>query len=185
MAKKMIPASTPKKTHDEVKALINEKYPEILSQYKVVLLGMRGYYKKTMGNPDKNDIGLYDDAIFVLSTEAFASYNANTDPSNNDKIGRATLKPGVWMYKKGKHGISRKRPYSALVQAKEVTVKREKKGEETGFFAINIHKGGLNTTGSEGCQTIYYLQWSSFINLVYEQMTRFKQIEIPYILIEE
>ena len=82
-----------------------EKLIPVTITEKVKLLGIRGYYKKTMGDPTKNDRGLYDDAIFVLSPRTFKSFNANTDPSAYRK-GVAVLKPGVHYYKKGKHGIS-------------------------------------------------------------------------------
>lgn len=159
----------------------------VLNKYSltapVQLLGIRGYYKKTMGNPIENDRGIYDDAIFIVAPDMFIPYNANTDPSTFRK-GIANLKKGVWFYRPGKHKINSPNGYPALVQADKVTVLRDGVGEDTGWFGINIHKGGYNTTSSLGCQTIYPTQWESFINTVYDQLRRNKQKIVPYILTE-
>lgn len=170
----------PKLTQAEALKIMNKNY---LFAVDVKLLGLRGYYKKTMGNPVKNDRGIYDDAIFILSPDIFAAFNANTDPSNFRK-GIANLKNGLWWYKPGKHKITSPTGYPALVQAAPVTVLRDEVGEDTGWFGINIHKGGYNTTSSLGCQTIYPMQWDSFINTVYDQLKRYDQKKVPYVLIE-
>lgn len=148
----------------------------------VKLLGVRGYYKQTMGNPVTNDRGIYDDAIFVITPDTFVSFNANTDPSITRK-GVAVLKPGIWKYKKGKHKINSPTGYAAFVQADKVTVARDQQGDDTGFFGINIHKGGFNTTSSLGCQTIYPDQWEAFRSLVYSEMDKYNQKVVPYILV--
>ncbi len=150
----------------------------------VALLGVRGYFRDTMGVKGKNDVGIYDDAIFVLCPNGVISFNANTDPSRlgmNAKIGKpmAMLAPGTWTYMPGMH----KGQYLALVQARPVTVLRGDT-EDTGWFGINIHKGGYNTTSSEGCQTIYPDQWDSFISLVQAQMARVERKTISYLLME-
>lgn len=170
----------PKLTQADALAILN-KFS--LTQ-PVQVLGIRGYYKTTMGNPVKNDRGIYDDALFIVSPDMFGSFNANTDPSTY-KSGIANLKQGVWWYKPGKHKINSPSGYPALIQADKVTVLRDGQGEDTGFFGINIHKGGFNTTSSLGCQTIHPTQWDSFINTVYDQLKRYKQTKLPYILIEQ
>jgi lysozyme len=153
---------------------------------KVVLIGIRGYYSETF-QPSGNQRGLYDDAIFVISPDAYVSFNANTDPSIFRK-GIATLKAGVHRFKKGKHGLSKPGGgYPALRAAnanEELPVTRDEEGDSLGI-AINIHKGGYGTTSSLGCQTIYPDQWDAFINLVYAEMDRYKQKTIPYLLIEK
>src|SRR5262245_47290518 len=70
-------------------------------KYPVVVVGLRGYFRDTMGAPGVNDRGIYDDALFIHSAQAFAAFNGNTDPSAYRKRsaamkGMATLKPGVW-----------------------------------------------------------------------------------------
>ena len=157
---------------------------------EVALLGRRGYYRNTMGDPATNDRGIYDDAIFLLTPAAFVSFNANCDPSRFHP-GIAVLKAGVWRYRLGVHGLTRDkaRQYQALVQAAPVTVRRDSDAaaeprEETGWFGINIHCGGYSSTSSLGCQTIYPGQWDSFIALVKSEMQRFDAREIAYCLTE-
>jgi lysozyme len=157
---------------------------------KVALVGIRGYYKNSMGKKNANDIGIYDDGIFVVSPQAYASFNANTDPSRL-KPAVATLKAGVHRYKKGRHGISRGSGYPALrpaTQGETLPVERYNAKTKTYYdgvgIAINIHKGSYNSTSSAGCQTIYPSQWAAFINLTYEEMDRYGQKTIPYLLIE-
>jgi hypothetical protein len=154
----------------------------------VCLVGIRGYYLNSMGVAGKNDVGLYDDAIILISPNVHAAFNANVDPSRlgfNAKAGKpmAQLKAGVWRYKIGKHGISRGNPYTALVQAAAVTVLRGNT-EETGWFGINIHRGGRKTTSSEGCQTVPPDQWDAFIAMVQSEMKRNGATIISYVLTE-
>jgi hypothetical protein len=161
------------------------------SGYKVpCIVGMRGYFKDEMGRKGVNDRGIYDDAIFIIEPNLMYSFNANTDPSRhgmNNKIGKglASLKAGTYEYKVGIHGVSKEKSkqYEALVQEEKVTVQRDVTNtEHTGFFGINIHKGGFNTTSSEGCQTIHPSQWDEFMSLVKTFFPSGKDIQ--YILIE-
>ena len=101
----------------------------------------------------------------------------------------ATLKPGAWfVHKFALH----KGKYMALCQrAGNVTVIRDGNPpyEDTGSFGINIHRGGYNTTSSEGCQTIHPGQWDSFIQLAEDQAQRYygskwKAVIVPYILLD-
>lgn len=154
---------------------------------EVALVGIRGYYRDTMGVPGKNDRGIYDDAIFLLSPSAYAAFNANTDPSIR-RQGIAVLKPGVHRYRKGKHGLSKPGGgYPALRPAnpaEELPVTRDGEGDSMGV-AINIHRGSQRTTSSLGCQTIHPGQWEAFIALVYCEMDRHNQRTIPYLLVEQ
>lgn len=181
--------------------------------YNVKLLGVRGYYKKSTGNPDTNDIGCYDDAFFLIGPDHYSAWNGNTDPS---KImpGIATLKAGgPYLYKKGIHGMhhlsmtnDRDRAiyntllktgkdvaeapltYWALRQYGNVTVKRGNTfitDSPTNRFYIDIHKGGINTTSSEGCQTIVHDEWQEFFwNNVLVQLDKNQQTILPYYLVE-
>lgn len=155
---------------------------------EVYLIGIRGYYLNTMGKPGSNDRGIYDDAICLVAPNLFLTFNANTDPSVF-RPGIATLLPGKHMYKRGKHGLSRPGGgYDALRPAtfdESLPVTRDGKVGVSKGVAINIHKGGYNTTSSEGCQTIHPDQWKEFIDTVYKQMTQFGQREIPYYLVEQ
>lgn len=176
----MIPASKPKITQESI--------AEILSRHRLnefAIVGIRGYYRDSMGEVGVNDRGIYDDAIIVITPSAFATFNGNTDPSIKRKR-VAVLKPGIWWYKLGIHGLTKPKhqQYKALVQAGAVTVIRDNAGEDTGFFGINIHRGSKNSTSSLGCQTIPPDQWPSFIGLIEGEMTRHKIKTISYILID-
>lgn len=148
------------------------------------LVGIRGYYKDSMGKKGVNDRGIYDDAIFLVAPECFLAFNGNCDPGYY-KHRVANLKEGVWQYKIGIHGLSKPAPkrYKALVQAAPVTVIRDQVGPDTGYFGINIHRGGANSVSSAGCQTIVPEQWPSFILSVELQMKKIGQKTIPYLLI--
>lgn len=179
----MLPNSRPKLTHSEVLTLLSDYN---LTAYPVKLVGIRGYYKQTMGNPVKNDRGIYDDAIFLLSPDGFLAYNANTDPSVT-RTGVASLKVGgPYLYKIGMHNM--KAPYKALRQYGRVTVQRDGGSEVTDTakapFYIDIHKGGFGTTSSLGCQTIPPAQWTAFLATVEDQLKRNKQTIVPYVLLE-
>lgn len=155
-------------------------------QFPVVLVGVRGYYRDTMGKAGVNDRGIYDDAIFLISPDSFNSFNANCDPGAFAR-GIANLRPGTWFYKIGIHGLSKPKAqqYKALVQAADVTVLRDGKGEDTGRFGINIHRGGVSKVSSLGCQTIVPTQWQHFIAAVETEMKKHGQKIIPYVLTEE
>ncbi len=170
--------------------------------HPLIIVGVRGYYRDTMGAPGANDIGIYDDAIFIVSPHHFSAYNANTDPSGRKPghgfspatRGRARLMPGVWMaYRFAQHDGPNTAPYDAICQrAGPVTVMRDGTPdyEHTGHFGINIHKGGYRTTSSEGCQTVYPNQWPAFISAAQDQARRcfganWKRITIPYVLMEK
>jgi hypothetical protein len=177
------PASRPKATRDQiVRILADHRITD-----KVAVVAVRGYYQKSIGDPERNDVGHYDDAVFVVGPTLFAAYNANTDPSNNAKVGRATLAIGQWRYRPGVHGITWKKPkvpYKAFVQAGPVRVHRWGKGPELGWFGINIHRGGASTTGSEGCQTIPPDQWESFRAVLESELKRHGQTAFTYLLVD-
>lgn len=165
----------------------------------LIVVGVRGYYKNSMGLPGQNDSGIYDDAIFLVTEAHFSSYNANTEPSTR-KVGqgfaertrgRARLQPGVWnCYRFSIHG-SKRAPHEALCQrAGSVEVMRDGNPDypHRGAFGINIHRGGMNTTSSEGCQTIYPKQWDAFIISAQDQARRlfgskWRNTTIPYVLL--
>jgi lysozyme len=149
------------------------------------ILGVRGYYRNTMGERGKNDRRLYDDAIFIVTPERVYSFNANTDPGAFYK-GIASLKAGEYLYKIGIHGLSKPKAfqYRALIQAGPVTVARDGVGDDTGFFGINIHRGGILRVSSIGCQTIPPHQWSAFIDTVKNEMIARDMKTIHYVLTE-
>lgn len=156
-----------------------------LVKYPVKILGIRGYYKQTMGNPVQNDVGIYDDALFIVSKNYFGTFNANTDPSRIFP-GVAVLKAGgPYLYKIGMHNMQH--PYEALRQYGNVTILRNGvpvTDSPVNRFYIDIHKGGYGTTSSLGCQTIYPDQWPEFLKSVKNELALNNQTLIPYILTE-
>jgi hypothetical protein len=195
------PRSKPRLSTVEIEQRL-QIYPQHVD-YPLLIVGIRGFYRD-MGQPGMNDRGIYDDAIFIVSPNVTASFNANTDPSKvrigqgtGATKGMASLAPGFWpVYKFDLH----KGRYLALCQrAGPVTVLRDGKAEayeDRGNLGINIHKGGYSTTGSEGCQTIPPDQWPAFIELAQSEAVRLFGTEfrdgrivgqspvIPYVLLE-
>jgi hypothetical protein len=194
---RMVPETLPRMGADELLPRVKSAGLDT-SQHPVFVVGIRGYYRQTMGDPQGNDRGIYDDAMFLISPNFFGSYNANTDPSyrrpgsgfEEGKRGMAMLKPGVWYCHR--FGLHRNK-YMALCQtAGPVTVIRdgvEHDYPHTGPFGINIHRGGRNRTSSLGCQTVYEPQWEGFIGSAIDQARRFhgsawQRTTIPYVLME-
>jgi hypothetical protein len=165
--------------------------------HPLVVVGLRGYYRDSLGAPGVNDRGIYDDALFVHSPSAMAAFNGNTDPTAYRKgsgtggtKGMASLDPGAWFV----HQFDLHRgSYLALCQrAGPVTVTRDGDPpyQDQGYLGINIHRGGYRTTGSEGCQTIVPDQWEAFIALAVDQAKRYhgatwRKAVIPYVLLEQ
>lgn len=174
----MVPGSRPKQTRDETLAILAANGISVSDG--VVLLGVRGYYKDSMGKVGKNDQAMYDDAIFIISPSAFKGFNANTDPQKAG-LKKAMLAPGKYQYYKGRH----KNKYNALRPYPEgISLPCTRDGVKSMCSLTNIHKGGYSDTFSEGCQTLYPSQWNEFINLAYEQMSKYGQKTVTYLLIE-
>jgi lysozyme len=83
----MVPNSRPQQAKEKTLSMVIKS--GIVD--RVALVGIRGYYMDTMGEKGKNDRGIYDDAIILLSPSVHATFNANTDPSVHRK-GIAVLK---------------------------------------------------------------------------------------------
>lgn len=185
----MLPSSKPLALQAAVEALATAAFYAIGNDAMppVFLVGVRGYYRDTMGKPGTNDRGIYDDALFVFGPDTFAAFNGNTDPTAwKPKV--ASLLPGVHWYKPGKHGITRPGggypAFRPATKNEELPVSRDGIKVPWPGVAINIHKGGVNTTSSEGCQTLPPSQWDAFHALLTSLLKRTSQGKFPYILLE-
>lgn len=183
----------PQWNREQVEAVIAQKFAQANRKIpSVVLLGVRGYYEDSMGKPNQNDRGIYDDALFIITPNEFESFNFNTDPSRsglNKNVGKgfAVLQPGIYDYKIGIHGISKpeSKQYRAFIQAGKVTIKRDGSDKiERVFIGLNLHRGGVGTS-SEACQTVVKEQWDEFFELAEKLLIQYEQTTVPYCLIEQ
>ena len=160
-----------------------EPFPEML------VVGVRGYYRDSMGKRGGNDREIYDDALFVIGANTLASFNANTDPSAW-REGVASLLTGCHPYRPGNHGISRPGGgYPAFRPATNGEALPVSRDGETGRskrdgVAINIHRGGRNSTSSLGCQTIHPDQWDAFYSVTRLEMKRAGLVRFWYVLLD-
>lgn len=145
----------------------------------VLIVGVRGYYKRTMGNPYRNDRDLYDDAMFLIAAGEFHAYNCNVDPSKYRK-GIASLVAGVYSLVKWRH----KGKYAALQIVEDRVARDGQSKVDIGRHGINFHYGGDNDTWSEGCLTFPRSQYWQFQGRVYELMDDLGLKTVPFVLLE-
>lgn len=161
----------------------------------VFVLAVRGYYRDTMGKAGANDTGIYDDALFIVSPFGFSAWNGNVDPSRFGWNGNAAkymarLKLGCWTFQKLKHHAIRPDGYQAFGQGERpVTVERIRQDgtiaqTEAGCFGINLHRGGINGTSSEGCLTVAREQWEDFRDTLNEALRKSALSSFALILID-
>ncbi len=168
---------TPKMTKKEILGELIARGID-LSKEKICIVGIRGYYRDSMGARGRNDRGIYDDAMFVIAEHDFQAWAANVDPSVY-RTGIATLEPGLYDVVKWRHrGL-----YPALQIVRD-TVRRDGATKlDTGRHGINFHYAGTYTTGSEGCQTFPRPVWDFFIKKIYSLMQRYNKTSVKYLLI--
>ena len=183
----MLPVRKPQALRAQVRDLIRSHqrcYTVEEWNNSVNVVAVRGYYLNSLGQLNKNDRGIYDDAKFIITVDHFSSYNANTDPSLW-RSGVATLRaPQVVTYKPGYHGYNSKYGHQAFRQRGSVVVHRDGTEDHPvgkshprygkciarglwsdancAKFWINDHRGGKTTTSSAGCQTVPPNQWDAY-----------------------
>lgn len=172
---------------------------------KVYNLAVRGYRATSMGQTPDNEVGIFDDAFFLVAPDEFLSENANTDPSKlgwNPGVGKpyGMLKPGVWWMYSGAH----KGRKPALRQADNEEVAENlgipHKGkfhvtrmwgfdhpdnyDEWGHQQVNLHFGRGPITGTSSWLCLTVPEGSPWIQATVNAMKRHGQRIIPNILIE-
>lgn len=185
--------------------------PALRSMCPVMVVAVRGYFRDTLGAVGMNDVGVFDDAAFLVAGDKVHRFNWNTDPSKtgwNTALGKpyAMLCPGIWPFLPGPHkgkGPAWRQPEEERAKAAglgrffsdgraagEFAVYRDRRGMphedspvEKGYFAINIHWGGETGTSSWGCQTAPPVQWKEFLRLSYALAKG--QPFLPYLLMDQ
>ncbi len=79
-AMRIVPPARPRLSREELRTRL-APFDIDRERYPLIVVGIRGYYRNTMGQPRVNDRGLYDDALFIDSPQVTAAFNGNTDPS--------------------------------------------------------------------------------------------------------
>jgi lysozyme len=173
---------------------------------KVYFVMVRGYRYKTMGNPERNDVGIFDDAAFLCTPTKYIAENSNTDPSRlgwNEGVGKpfGLLKSNrVWWFYPGAHKSHR----PAFRQADDIAVAKmfgiphegrflvtrmwgwgdPRNYDEWGHQQVDIHRAGMNTTSSWLCLTIPLDRSDPFLQEATDELKKYEQKTIPVILIE-
>ncbi|NKJ92817.1 glycoside hydrolase family protein [Rhizobium leguminosarum bv. viciae] len=192
-ASQLLPISRPKQPPEMTRKAFAKFFDLVPADGRanaVAILAVRGYYLNSMGKEAANDRGVYDDAMFVIEPDDVYSFNGNTDPG---KFGRGIAKlksHQAVRYRPGLHGFSRKDgPYPAFRQDSDCTVTRDETGDVTDDashrFWINLHRGGVTTTSSLGCQTVPPNQWNEFKTLVDKLLKKHGQQTFYYLLIDQ
>ncbi len=168
-------------------------------------LAVRGYRLRTMGNPERNDVGIFDDAFFLCTPDGFHPENANTDPSRlgwNPGVGKpyGLLQPGVWWFYPGAHRGVRPafRQADDAAVAKKFGIPHDGKFKvvrtwghddprnylEWGYQQVNMHPAGMNTTSSWLCLTLPLDRAKPWLQKATDALKKHKQKLLPVILIE-
>lgn len=120
-------------------------------------------------------INFYDDELAVITKDDFKTFNWNAEPSAYIMKGqpKAILKKGVHFYKLSYHHIwnAAKRYVALRPNTPDESLPVWRTGRDGKLFsdkgvAINQHRGGSNSTWSEGCQTTHFSQYDEFIDMI-------------------
>lgn len=213
----LIPGNRPQLDPARVRMIANDEIDkdaalfgkELRAACPVKVLAVRGYFRDSMGAKGCNDVGLFDDAAFLISGANVYPFNWNADPSKvgwNDALGKpyAMLCEGIYPFIPGPHkgkGPAWRQPdeeqagdiglqgYFTDYRARghfrvyrDRSLQHDPAAIQAGYYAINIHWGGSAGTSSWGCQTAPPAQWEEFRKLSYRLAKN--QPWLPYILID-
>ena len=172
---------------------------------KVFFFMVRGYRKTSMGDPTRNDVGINDDAGFLVTPDAFYPENMNTDPSRlgwNPGVGKpyGMLQPGVWWFYPGPHKGHRPsfRQADDADVAKRLGIPHEGKFKvmrmwgyndprnylEWGHQQVNIHRQVISSTSSWLCLTVPFDRSDRWLQIATDALQVHGQKIIPVILVE-
>lgn len=173
---------------------------------QVYFVMVRGYRFKTMGNPERNDVGIFDDAAFLCTPTLYLPENANTDPSRlgwNPGVGKpyGMLKSNrVWWFYPGAHKGHKPsfRQADDELVAKKLNIPHSGKFlvtrmwghgdprnyDEWGHQQVNIHRAGMSFTSSWLCLTIPLDRSDAFLQTATDELKRYGLKTIPVILLE-
>jgi len=179
---------------------------------KVILLGIRGFFDPAMGNKrgvyddavflitdegiegfnfntdpsiDRPGIAVLQDGKYDYTQDLHGVHHLNLKDIN-DKVLYNTL---IAHHKDLTPIPGKILPYFAFRQAGPVLLKRDGDSDAAldGWPSapawIDIHKGGVNTTSSEGCQTVFPDQWEDFRDKGYAGMDKNSMHKISYVLL--
>lgn len=180
----MKPQSRPKLELDNVLAHLQDKgLSDAVKDQPFYLVGIRGYYTKTFGDPLVNDRIYYDDALIIAGRGVYITFNFNTDPSIFKK-GVAVLKANE-VYEVVRHNHKGNALYPALQIVKDIVIRDGSTAPDIGRHGINFHWDYEHYSKfSLGCQTLPKSQWDEFQRLVYDLMRVDKLTTIKYVLID-
>jgi hypothetical protein len=187
------------------KVIWDQDHPgEALPQVYFVMV--RGYRETTMGHPERNDVGIFDDAHFLCTPTLFMAENANTDPSKlgwNPGVGKpyGMLKSNrVWWFYPGAHKGHRPSfrqaddravakmfgiPHEGLFEVTRMWGHNDPRNfDEWGHQQVNIHRAALSSTSSWLCLTIPIDRCDAFLQIATDELKRYAQKTIPVILLE-
>lgn len=187
----------PAVSEEKLRALVAASPYQVDPRFPVIAVAVRAYFLRTMGNPTKNDVGIYDDAIFLLPKgKGIHRFNANTDPSRigqNVELGKpfAMLAPGLWYFRQGLHNgkvLAWREPDAEEADTMNLPENESASGRhrpgffevirdpgngkkylDVGYHAINIHPGGTYGTSSWGCQTFPPEQYNRWLKASYDE----------------
>lgn len=181
----------PQMTKDEVLELAQKAWFDFKRKGNLpttFVFCIRGYWPVSMGPTNKNDTNQWDDAWFLITPDRFVGIPANVDPTRygwNAGAGKpmAVLNCGFWPFRLGPHKgrIPALRQISEdeaanipgvpdkgnFVVTRTYAIGDKRNQLDVGYFAINMHRGGINSTSSEGCLTAPQHLFDEFMNGVW------------------